>query len=638
MAVIEASFGTWRSPVTSKLIVAESITIGGAQFAGKAQYWQEGRPGEGGRVVIVRRDENGTISDCNAPHNARTRVHEYGGAAWLVHKDKVYFSDFANQQIYVQSPGYTAQQLTHARKARFANGVVDNQRDRIIYVMEDHSAGAHEPRNMLAAVDIHSGDVTILNEGHDFYSSPQVSPNGSQLTWMTWDHPDMPWDASQIWLADIGSDGSVGEPACIAGGPGESVQQPGFSPDGTLFYVSDRSGWWNIYRHGDARSVCPMEAEFGQPHWVFGQCNYVFRGESEILCIYSVANQDTMARLDLSSGGLIPIELPFTGIDGISVRDNLCTFVGASPTEFAAVINLDLTTGKYDVIKQSCTLKVDTRYYSVPEAIDFETSGGEIAHAFYYPPTNKDFEVPRGELPPLIVEVHGGPTGATDSVLNLRKQFWTSRGFALLDVNYRGSTGYGRAYREKLNGQWGIVDVADVVNGSLYLVSRGLADPERLAIHGGSAGGFTTLAALTMTKTFKAGASYFGVADLEALAKDTHKFESRYLDGMVGKYPEEIEIYKARSPIEHVDGLNCPVIFFQGLEDAVVPPNQAETMVAAMRKKYLPVAYVPFEGEQHGFRIAANIKRMLDLELFFYAKIFTFVPADPIEPIEIENL
>lgn len=639
MAAIAAPYGSWRSPVTSDLIVAESIGIGGARFAGNSQYWQEARPGEGGRIVVVRRDEDGTVSDCNrAPYNARSRVHEYGGGAWLVFDGDVYFTNFANQQVYRQPRGDAPQQLTHAPHLRFANGVVDPARRRMVYVIEDHSDTAAEPVNMLGAVDIDTGDLTILSRGHDFYSSPQLSPDGSQLAWMTWDHPDMPWDASRIWLASLDADGMPGEPHCIAGGPGESVQQPRFSPQGRLYYISDRNGWWNIYRHEQADSVCATAAEFGSPHWQFGLCSYVFRAEDQLLCVYGQNNQSSLAMLDLDNGDMNRIDVPFTDIGGLDLRGNLCTFVGASPTEFAAVINLDLTTGTFEVIKQSCEVELDTRYYARPQAIDFATAGGDTAHAFYYPPANKDFEAPRGELPPLIVEVHGGPTSATRSSLSLSKQFWTSRGFALLDVNYRGSTGYGRAYREKLNGNWGIADLEDVVHGARHLVDEGLADPQRLAIHGGSAGGYTTLAALTMTDAFKAGASYYGVADLGALARDTHKFESRYLDGIVGRYPEDMEIYKARSPIEHIDGLSCPVIFFQGLEDKVVPPGQAEAMVAALRKKHLPVAYVPFEGEQHGFRIAKNMKRALDLELFFYAKIFGFVPADPIQPIEIENL
>lgn len=625
--------------MTSDLIVAESIGVGGSRFAGDTQYWQEARPGEGGRVVVVRRTPDGTTHDCNqAPFSARTRVHEYGGAAWLVHENVVYFSNFADQQVYVQPAGDAPRQLTHSPHLRFANGIVDAPRSRIIYVIEDHTDTAQEARNMLGAVDIKTGDVSILTSGHDFYSSPVISQDGSRLAWMTWDHPAMPWDSSQIWLASLDGNGLHGQPICVAGGPGESVQQPRFAPNGDLFYISDRSGWWNIYRQGERGSICPRDAEFGSPHWAFGLCSYVFRSANEILCVYGENNQSVLASLNVATGTARTLATPFTDIGGIDVHGHACTFVGASPTQFPCIVNLDIASGHYDIIKKSCSVELDKGYYSIPTAIDFVTAGDDTAHAFYYPPTNKDFEAPNGELPPLIVEVHGGPTAATRSALSLGSQFWTSRGFSLLDVNYRGSTGYGRAYREKLKGAWGIVDVEDTVHGARHLVDQGLADPARLAIHGGSAGGYTTLAALTMTSAFKAGASFYGVADLGALARDTHKFESRYLDGIVGRYPEDIEIYKARSPLEHVDGLNCPVIFFQGLEDKIVPPNQAEAMVEALRKKRLPVAYVPFEGEQHGFRMAKNIKRRLDLELFFYAKIFGFVPSDPIEPIEIENL
>jgi dipeptidyl aminopeptidase/acylaminoacyl peptidase len=590
-----------------------------------------------------------------APFNARTRVHEYGGGAWLVHRNCVYFSNFADQQIYVADGQGNTRQLTRTPELRFANGVVDAARNRIIYVIEDHSGDNAEPSNLIGAVSLESGSVTFLTRGHDFYSSPTLSPDTGRLAWITWDHPDMPWDGTTLMTARIAGDGSLSAITRIAGGREESIQQPLYSSDGTLYFISDRSGWWNLYRvqHDAAGElageherkilpVCETDAEFGVPHWVFGQSTYAFRqtetGADEIICTFSRDNQSVLSRLDRTADTLTTIATPFTAIDGISLGENIVTLTAASPTTFNAIVNVDLATGETQVIKASCNIDLDPRYYAIPEAIDYPSADGEIAHAFYYPPANKDFAAPADERPPLIVMCHGGPTGATSSGLALGKQFWTSRGFAVLDVNYRGSTGYGRTYRQKLNGQWGIVDVEDAVAGAHYLVDQGLADANRLAIRGGSAGGFTTLAALTFKNTFAAGASHYGVGDLEALAADTHKFESRYLDSMIGPYPGAIETYRARSPINHVDQLACPVIFFQGLDDKVVPPNQAEAMVAALSAKGIANAYVPFEGEQHGFRKAENIKRALDLELYFYGRVFGFTIADTITPIEIINL
>jgi dipeptidyl aminopeptidase/acylaminoacyl peptidase len=468
-----------------------------------------------------------------------------------------------------------------------------------------------------------------------------------QHAFMTWDHPDMPWDETIIWLTTLNEAGMPGELNKVAGGKnGEqkiSAQQPVFSPKGELFFISDISGWWNLYRQSSDQSICPMEAEFGSPHWGFGLHSYDFLNDSQIVCNYGIGNVCQLAVLDIETGNLNNLDLPYSDLGGISLNDQTLTTGAASPITFPELITVNLQTGKHESFKQSTTLTLDEAYYSVPETITFPTANEQIAHGFYYPPTNKDYgdaveNKNSQDAPPLVVMMHGGPTGATHSVLNLRTQFWTSRGFAVLDLNYRGSTGYGRDYRDKLIRQWGIVDVEDAVYGAEYLVQQRKADKDRLAIRGGSAGGYTTLSALTFTNTFKAGASHYGVGDLEALAKDTHKFESRYLDSMIGAYPDEIEIYQARSPIHHVEQMASPCIFFQGLEDKVVPPNQAETMVEALAKKGVPVAYVPFEGEQHGFRIAENIKRCMDLELYFYGRVFGFSPADQIEPIAIVNL
>lgn len=645
---MKAPFGSWKSPITSDLIVADVVGISSPTWHRGELLWIESRPQESGRNVLVRRGNDGSERDINpAPFNIRTRVHEYGGGAWLLHNGAVFFSNFSDQHLYRQGlDEATPTQLTHDDGLRFANGCVDEDRNRIVCVIEDHR-GEGEAENFIGAIDLLSGDVTELSKGHDFYAAPVISPNGKQLSFMSWDHPDMPWDETIIWLTTLNEAGMPTELCQVAGGKdGEqkiSAQQPLFSPTGELFFISDVSGWWNLYRQSSAQSICPMNAEFGGPHWGFGLHSYDFLNDSQIVCNYGIGNVDQLAVLDTETSNLNNLDLPYSDLGGVSLNGQTLTTGAASPTTFPELITVDLETGKHAVFKQSTTLTLDSAYYSVPETITFPTANEQIAHGFYYPPTNKDYtgtveDKNSQDAPPLVVMMHGGPTGATHSVLNLRTQFWTSRGFAVLDLNYRGSTGYGRDYRDKLIRQWGIVDVEDAVYGAEYLVQQRKADEDKLAIRGGSAGGYTTLSALTFTNTFKAGASHFGVGDLEALAKDTHKFESRYLDSIIGSYPDEIEIYHARSPIHHVDQMASPCIFFQGLEDKVVPPNQAETMVEALTEKGVPVAYVPFEGEQHGFRIAENIKRCMDLELYFYARVFGFSPADQIKPIAIVNL
>jgi dipeptidyl aminopeptidase/acylaminoacyl peptidase len=639
----KAPYGSWKSPISTDLIVAGSIGLSSPQTLQNGRCWIESRPHEGGRSVLVKQDPDGRVHDITpAPFNIRTRVHEYGGGASLIHGDSIYFSNFSDQQLYRQGwEDPVPTQLTHAEGYRFANGSVDTRRKRMIYVVEDHNVSG-EPQNLIGAVDLETGELTILAKGHDFYSSPVISPDGSRMAFMTWDHPNMPWDESTIWVTELDEAGMPGEMIPVAGGKqGEqkiSVQQPQFSATGELFYVSDESGYWNLYREHSGQSVCPREAEFGGPHWVFGMHHYEFLDSGKIICCYSEKNLDQLALLNPETGELEDLDLPYTSIGNLSLSGNRLLTVASSPTLFSEIIEIELSTKTIQTIKTSTDLELDQAYLSVPETIEFPTAENAVAHGFYYPPTNQDFQGLDGETPPLIVMLHGGPTSATHAVLSFKTQYWTTRGFGVLDLNYRGSTGYGRAYQDELIRQWGIIDVEDAVAGAEYLVRQQKADPLRLAIRGGSAGGYTTLAALTFADTFKAGASLYGISDLEILAQETHKFESRYLDQLIGDYPEEKEVYQARSPINHLDQLSSPCIFFHGLEDQVVPPNQAEMMVEALRTKGIPVAYVPFEKEQHGFRIAENIKRCLELELYFYARIFGFHPADLIDPIVIDNL
>jgi dipeptidyl aminopeptidase/acylaminoacyl peptidase len=639
-----APYGAWKSPISSASVVERAIGFGQVAVDADTVYWSESRPHEGGRSVIVSRSADGTVSDLTpTPFNARTRVHEYGGGAFVVGDGRVVFSNFADQRLYRLDPGGEPRPITADGPWRYADAVVDGGRDRLICVREDHGDGTAEPVNEIVAVGLDGRDEggRVLVSGADFYASPRLSPDGRQLAWLAWNHPNMPWDGCELWLAEMGNDGALGDARCIAGGVDESIFQPEWSPDGVLHFVSDRSGWWNLCRwqDGAAEALCPMEAEFGKPQWAFGMSTYNFETATRLVCAYTREGRWHLARLDRSSGKLEPRDAPaYSSLDGVRVGDGKAYFVAATPSEPAALIELDLETGESTVLHRSAEVAVDAGYLSTPEAVEFPTDGGLTAHAYYYPPCNRDFAAPEGEKPPLLVKSHGGPTGATADGLRLAVQYWTSRGFAVLDVNYGGSTGYGRAYRARLDGQWGVVDLDDCVNGARFLVARGDVDPERLAISGGSAGGYTTLCALAFRDTFKAGASHYGIGDLEALARDTHKFESRYLDQMIGPYPARADLYRERSPIYHTEGLSCPVIFFQGLDDKVVPPAQAEAMVAALREKGLPVAYVPFEGEQHGFRQAANIRRALDGEFCFYGRIFGFIPADDIDPVPIENL
>ncbi|MBD2068305.1 S9 family peptidase [Leptolyngbya sp. FACHB-671] len=636
-------YGSWKSPITSDLIVQGTIRLGEIRLDGDDIYWSEGRPLEGGRSVVVRRTPDGTTTDITPTgFNVRTRVHEYGGGSYIVADRTVYFSNFADQRLYRQAVGSEPQPLTPEVDLRYADAVIDRQRNRLICIREDHTNSEREAVNTVVAVSLSSDSPTageVLVSGNDFYSSPRLSPDGTQFSWLTWNHPNMPWDGTELWVAEVKENGELGDRHLVAGGLTESVFQPEWSPDGILYFISDRTNWWNLYRwqNGQVEPLCEKAAEFGLPQWVFGMFTYGFDHDS-LICTYTEDGIQHLARLNTQSLELSEIETPFASIGGIQVGAGQAVFGAGSPTTPGVIARLDLKTGQTEVLRRSSETEVDPGYLSVPETVEFPTENGLTAHAFYYPPKNRDCQAPADERPPLLVKIHGGPTAATSATFNLGIQYWTSRGIAILDVNYGGSTGYGRDYRERLKGNWGIVDVDDCVNGAKYLVERGEVDGDRLTIDGGSAGGYTTLAVLAFRDTFKAGASYYGVSDAAALAEDTHKFESRYLDGLIGPYPERQDLYRERSPIHHTDQLSCPVIFFQGDEDKIVPPNQAEKMVEALKAKGIPVAYVLFEGEQHGFRKAENIKRSLDTELYFYSRVFGFELADPVEPVEIANL
>jgi dipeptidyl aminopeptidase/acylaminoacyl peptidase len=633
-----APYGSWRSPITSDLIVAQSIGLADVRLDGGRCYWLESRPQEQGRNVVVVRDEDGQTTDVTPqPFNARTRVHEYGGGAWMVSDGTLYFSNFADGRLYRLVAGASQPQpLTPApaapgRQWRFADGVLDHRRNRWIGVREDHTAEG-EAVNTVVAVGLGGGGSDpgqVLLSGHDFFCSPRLSPDGKWLTALAWDHPNMPWNGTLLYLAEVNDGGDAGAPRLIAGGPAESIFQPEWSPDGReIVLVSDRSGWWNLYAFdlatGATRPLASRSAEFGLPQWNLAISTYAFAGTERIVCAYTEGGLGHLAVLDMRSGALTPLDLPFTEFGSVRAQGDRAVFRGAAPDRAAAIVTLDLGSGRHTILKQATDIldRGEPRvadYLTKVESVAFPTSNGETAYGLFYPPHNPDYAAPAEERPPLLVKCHGGPTSAASSALSLNLQYWTSRGIAVLDVNYRGSTGFGRAYRDKLHLAWGVVDVDDCVNGAKFLADQGRVDGARCVISGGSAGGYTTLAALAFRDFFQGGASYYGVSDAAALARDTHKFESRYLDWLIGPYPQEEARYRERSPLYHVEKLSKPVIFFQGDEDAVVPPNQAEAMVAALRRKGNAVGYFLFAGEQHGFRKAGNIQRCLDAELYFYA-------------------
>ncbi len=636
-----AAYGSWKSPITADLIVADSIGLGGVTVEGDRVYWQERRPSEGGRTVIVRQDANGEVDITPAGFNARNRVHEYGGAAAIIDNGAVYFSNDADQRLYRQIPGRDPVPLTPESALRFADGVLDHPRNRGIWVMEDHTREGEEAQNSLVSISLDGGDPEQLVTGNDFYSNPRLSPDGSKLAWLTWNHPNMPWDGCELWVADVGASGSLSDCQLIAGGADESIFQPSWSPDGVLYFVADRSRWWNLYRQSKSgvEAVYETDAEFGLPLWAFGMSTYAFAGSDALICQFARTGEWHAGTLDLASGELRPLNHEYAMLNSVSVRNGVITALAVSQHEPEAIVQIDAVTGKtLKTLKSSTGVSVDRAYVSTPEAIDFPTEDGLTAHGFFYAPKNADYEAPSGTLPPLIVKSHGGPTGATDGEFDFLIQYWTSRGVAVVDVNYGGSTGFGRDYRERLEDKWGVVDVDDCCNAALFLARDGRVDGDRLAIRGTSAGGYTTLSTLAFRDVFHAGVSLFGIGDLEAMAIDTHKFESRYLDGLIGPYPERQDLYRERSAIHSTDQLSCPVAFFQGLEDKIVPPNQASMMVDALRSKGLPFAHVEYEGEQHGFRRSENILRTLEGEFYFYSRVFGFTPADDLTPIGIENL
>ena len=629
-----APYGTWASPIQAADIVAGQIGFAEVAVDNGNLYWIEMRPTEGGRQVLVQRSREGDIADLTAaPSNVRTRVHEYGGGALAVGHGEVVFSEFSSQRLYRldgNNPVSVTAEPPRPSSLRYADGRIISE-GRMVCVRESHPEEG-EAINELVIIDLLSGETEVLATDRDFYAAPRPSPDETQLAWLEWDHPNMPWDGTELAVASFAG-GRLSDVAIVAGGKDESIVQPEWSPEGRLVFVTDRSGWWNLHRW-DGQAISPLivkEADFADPAWVFGRSSYGFLSEGRILCGFWENGIHQLALID-AEGQLVPRPDGLSGHGRITTDgDSTAWFLGQGPAIPLALFELDVDSDEMRTVRSN-PMPVEAGYVYEPRPITFPTGEGEVAHAFYYPPHNRDFSGPVDEHPPLIVKIHGGPTSHVYPVLSAGFLYWTTRGFGVVDVNYRGSTAYGRAYRNRLRDSWGIVDVEDALAAAWYLADQGEVDGDRLVITGGSAGGYTTLAALAFGDGFSAGASYYGVADIELLAKHTHKFESRYLDGLVGTDVEEM---RRRSPLYSADKIAVPVILFQGLEDRVVPPEQAEMIAAALDANGVPHAHITYEGEDHGFRKAENIVDSLESELAFYGQVFGFTPAGDLPEVPI---
>ena len=620
-----APYGTWTSPVTPERLVEAVVRLSQLQVHEHTLYWIESRPNEGGRDVIVRSEPGESPKDAIVDgFNARTRVHEYGGRCFAVHGERLVFSNWRDQRLWLQAASAAPEPLTPEPDApaslRYADPVFTNDGAWVICVREMHSPDGRVINDLVAvrADGDGAGDPRVLIAGNDFYSAPRLSPDGTRLAWVTWNLPDMPWDATVLWSASLGENCTLGAAHPVAGGDGESITQPRWSPSGVLHYVSDRSGWWNIYDE-EGRPLCPMDAEFGRPDWTFGASTFGFLDDDTLIAVWGSGGVD---HLGLVHGGRAhKLPLTFSYVASLVTANGTVAAIASSPNEAAAVVTLDPIRRSADVVRRSQEPFLDPETVSAPSPLQFPTGNGQTANLLLYPPANSRFTGPEGDRPPVVVFIHGGPTGQAVPAFDRGVQYWTSRGFAVADVNYRGSSGFGRAFRNLLVGSWGVADVEDCSVAIDWLHSQGLVDGTRAVIRGGSAGGFTTLAALAFTNTFAAGASLYGVADLELLARETHKFESRYLDSLVGPWPDASDEYKRRSPIYHVERIVSPLILFQGSDDRVVPPDQSRLMFEALRERGVTVEYHEFEGEQHGFRRADTVMAVARAELDFYLRV-----------------
>ncbi|MCL4798254.1 MAG: prolyl oligopeptidase family serine peptidase [Burkholderiales bacterium] len=671
-------YGEWPSPITADALAAgarsfEQIAIDGADIC-----WVEVRPDEKGRYVVMRWSPASRVEEVTPPgYSARTLVNSYGGGSMAVRERLTCFVNFAaadhpdtkDQRLYRQAPGLLPVPLTSPRNARYADCAIDARRGLLYCVMEDSGAERHgQPVQTIVALDLEGRKLPLtIAEGTDFYASPRLSPDGRRLCWISWDYPSMPWDGTALYVAELDAAGRPAVVRQIAGAPadgidpalnpvlqealrfsGESIVDPKWAPDGTLFFVSDRFAangdrWWNIHRlAGDViEPVTRKAAEFAAPPWRLGGSSYGFVSRNELLCCYTEGGRWTLARVAVDTGRIIEIDTPFSEIAHLHVGNGFAAFVGASFTRPPAIVRYDLATRTCEELRSANpNLSPEAlACFAAPEAIAFATGRerAERAYAFYYAPNNPAARGPEGAKPPLLIFVHGGPTAAAGASVSLSIQFFTSRGFAVVDVNYRGSTGFGRAFRQRMYGSWGIVDVEDCVQAAKTLIERGDVDRYRVASRGGSSGGYTTLALATFTDLLTSAASYYGISDLEMIARETDKLEARYAELLVGPYPLAQKEFKARSPLHHASRIGCPLALFQGLDDPVVPPKQAQVLIDDLMARKLPVAYEFYPGESHGFRIKANIVRSLEEELAFYGEIMGFFPAGRLARPVIHN-
>jgi dipeptidyl aminopeptidase/acylaminoacyl peptidase len=644
-AQIEAPYGSWGSPLSAEALAAGGINFSDLRSVDGRLYWTENVPAAGGVVSLFSFD-HGVAAQVTAPGaNVRTRVHEYGGAPFIVVGDTVYYSQLSDQRLYALKAGGSAVPVTPL-KYRYADCIAlpaaGDSGAALLCVREDHTDAA-KVRNTLVRLRLPvAGAGEVLFEGTDFVSYPRLSPDGRRLAFISWNHPNMPWDGTELKVAELTPQG-LKAPVLIAGGAAESVLEPQWDRDGTLYFISDRSGFWNLYaqRETGVHAVWPRAAEFADPLWSFGQSNYVLLGDGRAVVCFSERGLGKLAIVDLKAGTARELNLPYVEFSHLTKIDgqHIAAIASASKTPLSIVsIDIATPTATTTTLRTAGTSPLAPEAVSVATPIDFPSARGRTAHAFYYPPVNPRYRGTAGSLPPLLALVHGGPTAQASPALRSGVQFWTSRGFAVVDVNYGGSSGYGRAYRQALNGQWGVVDAEDVIAAVRFLISTKRADPKRTAISGGSAGGYTVLVALSTSDVFRAGADFFGVSDMTALARDTHKFESRYLDSLIGPLPQSQAIYDSRSPLNHLDGFKAPVIVLQGADDPIVPPNQSARIVEALRARHVPVAYVLYPGESHGFRKPETIINSLQAELSFFGQVFGFKPADQLPPLTIEGL
>lgn len=647
-------YGEWESPVAAADVAADTLRFGPVSIDDGSVYWLERRPDEEGRGVIVRADAGDPaepVAVTPTETDVRTLVHEYGGGDFAVQDGRVFYADFDDQRLYrIDETGADPEPITPEPETehglRYADMEISPDGERLYAVRERHEGdAAADVINELVALPTDGGaPPEVVADGHDFYAFPRLSPDGDRLAWTTWDHPRMPWDGTELHVATVDDDGSLADERVVMGGPDESVFQPGWSPAGRLHAVSDRTGWWNLYAldlDGDDEPTnrTPEAAEFGVPQWTFGLATYAFLDDGRVAVLRNADGEWSLCLLD-EDNERTDAGLPYSAYPHarFATDGETLAFVGGGPTTPETVARWTPDEGPEPTqLRQSFSLDLADGMVSEPEHVDVPTRDGETTHAFYYPPTNADERAPEDEDPPLVTMVHGGPTSQTLPVAKLGVQFFTTRGFAVADVNYRGSTGYGRDYRDALQDEWGVLDTADCVDTAEHLAETGRADPDRLAITGGSAGGYAVLCALAFHDTFDAGASHYGVADLEALATGTHKFESRYLDGLVGPLPEARDTYEERSPALHASEIDAPLLLLQGGEDRVVPQEQAEDMVDALVATETPYAYALFPAERHGFRAAEATRRALELELAFYGETFGFQPADEIEELKLHE-